>query len=70
MAHQDGDTLVADHDDAREVLDQLRSKPEHVKGDLFKARPRPNVPEEDKPTPAQKRARRVNIRKAQQARHD
>ena len=69
MAHKRGNTLVADHDDARQVLEELGSKPRHVEGDLFTAKPRPNVPEKDKPTPAQERARRTNIKKAQQARH-
>jgi hypothetical protein len=40
-----------------------------VKGDIFEARPRPNVPEAAKPTPAQQKARRENIKKAQAARH-
>ena len=68
-AHKRGDILVADTDDARQVLDQLGSKPKHVSSDRFKASPRPNIPEEDKPTTAQKRARRENIKKAQAARH-
>jgi hypothetical protein len=37
-------------------------------GDRFQAKPRPNVPEEEKPTPAQRRAQRQNIKKAQAAR--
>jgi hypothetical protein len=40
----------------------------HVVGDRFKAKDRPNVPERAKPTPAQKRARSRNIKKAQAAR--
>jgi hypothetical protein len=40
----------------------------HVKGEVFEARPRQNVPEREKPTLAQKRARRANIKKAQAAR--
>jgi hypothetical protein len=40
-----------------------------VEGDVFEARPRPNVPEREKPTPAQRRARSANIKKAQAARH-
>src|SRR6266508_3005949 len=40
----------------------------HVSGDRFKAAPRPKVPEKKKPTPAQKRARLTNIKKAQAAR--
>jgi hypothetical protein len=65
----DNGKLVADTKDAREVLDRLGSTPEHVEADRFKAKPRPNVPESDKPTPAQDRARHENIKKAQAARH-
>ena len=67
-AHLEGNTLVADTDDAREVIEALRTKPKHVKGDVFEAKDRPNVPESKKPTGAQQRARLENIKKAQQAR--
>jgi len=36
----------------------------HIKGDIFKAQDRPNIPESKKPTEAQKRARMENIKKA------
>ena len=68
-AHMEGDELVPDSDDARELLATLGSKPVHKKGDLFTAKDRRNVPEKDKPTPAQQRAQRENIKKAQAARH-
>ena len=67
FAHVENGRLVADHDDAQELLDRLGSTPKHVKGDFFEARPRPNVPEKDKPTAAQQRARKENIKKAQEA---
>jgi hypothetical protein len=67
-AHVRNGRLVADSKDAKEVLAALGSAPMHVRGDRFAARPRPNVPERDKPTPAQRQARRQNIRKAQAAR--
>lgn len=67
-AHARGKTLVADVKEARDLFKTLGSKPELVKGDIFKARPRPNVPEYAKPTPAQKRAQRQNIKKAHAAR--
>ena len=67
-AHVEHGRLIPDTEDAREVLDALGSKPVHIAGDRFKARPRRNVPESEKPTPAQRRARRTNIRKAQAAR--
>ena len=52
----------------RKVIEALGSTPKHVKGDVFEAKDRPNVPESKKPTPAQQRARLANIKKAQQAR--
>ena len=66
-AHVDGDRLVADTDDARDVLNRLQTTPRHVEGDIFEAKPRENVPESEKPTEAQQRARRENIEKAQEA---
>ncbi len=68
-AHVENGKLVADSEDARKVLEQLGSEPTHVSGDRFEAKPRPNVPERQKPTPAMKRAQRENIKKAQAARH-
>jgi hypothetical protein len=67
-AHVQGKKLVPDTKAAKEVIEQLGSEPVHMIGDRFKARPRPNTPEQDKPTPAQKRARSANIKKAQAAR--
>lgn len=67
-AHLSGDTLVGDTKDARDVLKKLGSKPVHKSGDLFEAKPRKNVAEKSKPTPAQQKARSQNIRKAQAAR--
>jgi hypothetical protein len=63
-----GDTLIALDEDAQQVLDQLGSPPKHKEGDIFTAKPRPNVPEIDKPTLQQQRARSQNIQAAQQAR--
>lgn len=68
-AHQEGDTLVPDDEDVKRLLATLGSKPIHVKGDIFKAKDRPNVPEWAKPTPAQRKAQQENIKKAQAARH-
>ena len=67
-AHIEGDTLVADTDDATRVIEALGSKPKYVKGDVFEAKDRPDVPESEKPTNAQQKARLENIKKAQQAR--
>lgn len=68
-AHIEDGKLVGDSDDARGVLKRLGAKPKRIRGDRFAAKPRPNVAEKDKPTPAQQRARRRNITKAQKARH-
>ena len=67
-AHIENNSLIPDTKDAREIIQNLGSSPKHVKGDVFEAKDRPNVPESAKPTPAQKRARSENIEKAQQAR--
>ena len=67
-AHLEGDTLVADTEDAKRLIETLGSKPKRVKGDVFEAKDRPNVPERDKPTEAQQSAWSENIKKAQQAR--
>jgi len=68
-AHVEGDRLVPDTTDARNLFAKLGSEPTHVKGDVFRAKDRPNVPEREKPTAAQRRARMQNIKKAQAARH-
>lgn len=70
LAHVHGGRLVADSPAAKKVLNTLGSSPRHLGADRFQARPRPNVPEKLKPTAAQKRARRQNIKKAQAARHN
>lgn len=68
LAHVEGGALVADTPDARKLLDMLGSRPRHLGGDRFRAKPRADIPESDKPTPAQKRAWSRNIKKAQAAR--
>ncbi|MBS0534023.1 MAG: hypothetical protein JSR72_08195 [Proteobacteria bacterium] len=66
-AHFEGGTLVADSREAAKVLKSLGSPPLHVGGDRFKARPRRDIPEAEKPTPAMRRAQLTNIKKAQAA---
>jgi hypothetical protein len=68
-AHVENGRLIPDTAEARGVLEALGSEPMFVKGDMFKAKPRPNVPEHEKPTLAQRRTRAANIKKAQAARH-
>lgn len=60
--------LVIDDAKARTALKQIRGPIVHVKGDVFKAHPRKNVPEAAKPTPAMRKAQVTNIKKAQRAR--
>jgi hypothetical protein len=67
-AHISGGRLVGDTKEAKDLLDKLDSAPIHKTGDRFSAKDRRNVPEKDKPTPAQKKARSANIKKAQAAR--
>ena len=66
-AHVEDDRLVADTAEARKVLKTLGSEPVHVTGDRFRAKPRRDIPETEKPTPAMRRAQRANIKKAQAA---
>ena len=44
-AHLERGRLIADSADARHVLDELGSDLTHIRGDRFRAKPRPNVPE-------------------------
>jgi hypothetical protein len=67
-AHVEDGRLVGDTRDAKDVIRKLGSRPVHIRGDRFEAKPRRNVPERSKPTTAQTRARRQNIKKAQAAR--
>lgn len=67
-AHIRNNILVGDNDDVKGILQKLRRKPKHLKGDIFEAAPRVNVPERLKPTAAMKKAQSKNIKKAQLAR--
>lgn len=66
-AHVEGEHLIGDTQEAKDLIKTLGSKPVHKKGDVFEAKPRRNVPERAKPTAAQKKARSQNIKKAQAA---
>ena len=63
-AHLVDDRLVADSVEARKLLASLGSQPVHVAGDRFKAKPRRDIAESEKPTPAMRRAQSTNIKKA------
>ncbi len=67
-AHVEDGKLVGDTQEAKDLIRKLRSRPTQIRGDRFQAKPRRNVPERSKPTAAQTRARRKNIKKAQAAR--
>lgn len=67
-ARIEGESLVPVSADAKDLIESLGSKPKHVEGDIFEAKDRRNVPEKEKPTPAQKKAREENIKKAQSKR--
>lgn len=68
-AHVEDGKLVGDTKDANDLIKKLGSQPVHISGDRFKAQDRKDVPERSKPTAAQTRARRENIKKAQAAPH-
>lgn len=69
VAHVSNGRLVIDSPKVKASLEkQIRGPVTHLKGDVFKALPRRNVPESAKPTPAQRRAQMTNIKKAQRAR--
>ncbi len=66
-AHIENGRLVGDSPAARKLL-KVIGPARQAKRDVFQGHPRRNVPEREKPTRAQRRARLANIRKAQQAR--
>jgi hypothetical protein len=67
-AHVEDGKLVGDTSEAKDLIRKLRTRPVQIRGDRFEAKDRRNVPERSKPTAAQQRARRQNIKKAQVAR--
>jgi hypothetical protein len=67
-ARMKGSTLViVDARAKRAIAKGVRGPIRHFKGDIFRAKPRRDVPEGEKPTPAMRRAQRKNIKKAQRA---
>ena len=62
-----GELIITDAK-AKSMLKQIRRPIIHIKGDVFRAHPRRNVPEAAKPTPAMRRTQMANIKKAQKAR--
>lgn len=66
-AHIENGRLVADSLEAEKLFKSLGSAPVHIGGDRFRAKPRRDIPESEKPTPAMRRAQAANIKKAQTA---
>jgi hypothetical protein len=66
-AHVEHGKLVGDTQEVKDLIKRLRSTPRQVRGDRFQAKPRRNTPERSKPTAAQSRARKQNIKKAQKS---
>ena len=68
-AHLSASKLIIDDIKVKTLLKQIRGPIKHIKGDIFHALPRRNVPEAEKPTVAMRRAQMANIKKAQAARN-
>jgi hypothetical protein len=66
-AHVEDGRLVPDSAEAKKLFKSFGSAPLHVEGDRFRAKPRRDIPEDEKPTPAMRRAQLANIKKAQAA---
>jgi hypothetical protein len=66
-AHVEDGRLVPDSPEAKKLFKTLGSAPVHVDGDRYRAKPRRDIPEEEKPTLAMRRAQLANIKKAQAA---
>jgi hypothetical protein len=64
MAHAQEDKLVADSPEAKHIFEVV-GPAEHVNGDIFQGHSRRNIPESEKPAPAQRSAQRKNIQKKQ-----
>lgn len=67
-AYVENKCLKTDVSKIKKVLQNLRGPIKKSKGDVFTAKPRKNIPEKDKPTKKQQRARQKNIKKAQKVR--
>lgn len=63
-AHVEDGRLVGDTQEVRDLLKRLRSRPVHVRGDRFQARPRRRGADRSKATSTQSRARRQSSKKA------
>lgn len=66
-AHVEDGRLIPDSLEAEKLFATLGSPPVLIDGDRFRAKPRRNIPEEEKPTAAMRKAQLANIKKAQAA---
>jgi hypothetical protein len=66
-AHVEDGQLIADNLEAEKLFKSLGSAPVQIAGDRFRAKPRRDIPEAEKPTPAMRKAQAANIKKAQAA---
>ena len=66
-AHVAHRRLIPDSPGAKKMFRGLGSAPLQIAGDRFRAKPRRNIPESEKPTPAMRRAQHANIKTAQAA---
>ena len=67
-AHVESGQLRSNERKIKKILEKLRGPIKKYKGNIFHAKPRKNIPEKDKPTKKQRKARERNIKKAQKAR--
>ncbi len=65
-AHVVDNKIIPDTEDARKLLETLGSEPVFVKGDIFEAKDRPDIPENEKPTEAQQKAWKARTKKTPQ----
>jgi hypothetical protein len=66
-AHVEDGRLIPDSAEASKLFAALGSAPLQIARDRFRAKPRRDIPEDEKPTPAMRRAQAANIEKAQVA---
>jgi len=66
-AHLEDGRLVPDSVEANQLFAGLGSLPVHIEGDRFRAAPRRDIPEGDKPISAMRGVQLANIKKARAA---
>ena len=69
-AHVEDGQLKSNQPKIKKILQRLRGPIKKFKGNIFHAKPRKNIPEKDKQTEKQRKARKQNIKKAQKTRNE